>query len=58
MEWCFPPPHHAGTAALAELIACEVDQLYAAERYCGRPAERPDLASLAVSRERSERGDP
>ncbi len=64
-------PAHRTTASLlllAELSGSELDQVYAAERYRDRPAERPDLASLraelarirrkgfAVDRERSERG--
>lgn len=64
------PAHRttAGLLLLAELSGSELDQVYAAERYRDRPAERPDLASLraelarirrkgfAVNRERSERG--
>lgn len=64
------PAHRttAGLLLLAELHGPELDQVYAAERYHDRPAERPDLASLhaelarirrkgfAVNRERSERG--
>jgi DNA-binding IclR family transcriptional regulator len=64
------PAHRttAGLLLLAELSGSELDQVYAAERFRDRPAERPDLASLrtelarirrkgfAVNRERSERG--
>jgi DNA-binding IclR family transcriptional regulator len=64
------PAHRttAGLLLLAELPEPELNLLYAEERYAGRPAERPDLASLrtelarvrrkgfAVNRERSERG--
>jgi DNA-binding IclR family transcriptional regulator len=64
------PAHRttAGLLLLAELPGSELDQVYAAERYRDRPAERPGLASLraeltrvrrdgfAVNRERSERG--
>lgn len=64
------PAHRttAGLLLLAELSNPELDEVYAAERYAGRPAERPDLASLrtelrrvrrkgfAVNSERSERG--
>ena len=64
------PAHRitAGLLLLPELSGSELDQVYVAERYRDRPAERPDLASLrtelarirrkefAVDRERSERG--
>ena len=64
------PAHRttAGLLLLAELTGAELDQVYAAERYRDRPAERPDLASLrtelarvrrqgfAVNAGRSERG--
>jgi DNA-binding IclR family transcriptional regulator len=64
------PAHRttAGLLLLAELTGAELDQVYAAERYRDRPAERPDLAGLrtelarvrrqgfAVNSERSERG--
>ncbi|WP_435135275.1 IclR family transcriptional regulator [Actinacidiphila sp. bgisy144] len=64
------PAHRttAGLLLLAELTAEELDEVYAAERYRDRPAERPDLARLraelrrlrrngfAVNKERSERG--
>ena len=64
------PAHRttAGLLLLAELSGSELDQVYAAERYRDRSAERPDLALLrtelarirrkgfAVNRERSERG--
>ena len=64
------PAHRttAGLLLLAELTGAELDQVYAAERYRDRPAERPDLAALrtelarvrrqgfAVNSERSERG--
>ena len=64
------PAHRttAGLLLLAELTGAELDQVYAAERYRDRPAERPDLAALrtelarvrrqgfAVNAERSERG--
>jgi DNA-binding IclR family transcriptional regulator len=44
--WC--PAHRttAGLLLLAELSGSELDQVYAAERYRDRPAERPHLASL------------
>jgi DNA-binding IclR family transcriptional regulator len=64
------PAHRttAGLLLLAELPQPELDEVYAAHRYAGRPGERPDLAWLraelararrkrfAVNRERSERG--
>lgn len=57
----------AGLLLLAELSDAELDNVYAQERYAGRPDERPDLVTLrvdlarirrngfAVNRERSER---
>jgi DNA-binding IclR family transcriptional regulator len=64
------PAHRttAGLLLLAELSESELERVYAAERYQGRPGQRPDLASLrteltrvrrkgfAVNRELSERG--
>lgn len=64
------PAHRttAGLLLLAELPEPELDEIYAAHRYAGRPGERPDLTRLraelarirrkrfAVNRERSERG--
>jgi DNA-binding IclR family transcriptional regulator len=64
------PAHRTtpGLLLLAGLSQSELDQLFAAERYHDRPADRPNLASLrtelarirrqgfAVNRERSERG--
>jgi DNA-binding IclR family transcriptional regulator len=64
------PAHRttAGLLLLAELPEAELDEVYAAHRYAGRPSERPDLTRLraelarirrkrfAVNRERSERG--
>ena len=64
------PAHRttAGLLLLAELPEPELDEVYAAHRYAGRPGERPDLTRLraelarvrrkrfAVNRERSERG--
>jgi hypothetical protein len=56
------PRTTAGLLLLAELSGSELDQVYAAERYRDRPAERPGLSSLrirrkgfAADRERSER---
>ncbi|MGW0882562.1 IclR family transcriptional regulator [Streptomyces sp. NPDC002671] len=64
------PAHRttAGLLLLADLSDEELEQVYAAERYRDRPADRPDLVRLrtelrrlrrngfAVNRERSERG--
>ncbi|MFD5122151.1 IclR family transcriptional regulator [Streptomyces sp. NPDC058385] len=64
------PAHRttAGVLLLADLSDEELDEVYAAERYRDRPADRPDLARLhtelkrvrrngfAVNKERSERG--
>ena len=64
------PAHRttAGLLLLAELPEPELDEIYAAHRYAGRPGERPDLTRLraelarvrrkrfAVNREGSERG--
>ncbi|MFB4315005.1 IclR family transcriptional regulator [Actinomadura sp. 21ATH] len=64
------PAHRttAGLLLLAELSGEELEEVYAAERYRGRPADRPDLGRLraelkrlrrngfAVNKERSERG--
>ncbi|MFF4081577.1 IclR family transcriptional regulator [Streptomyces sp. NPDC001777] len=64
------PAHRttAGLLLLAELSDEELEEVYAAERYRDRPADRPDLARLrtelkrlrsngfAVNKERSERG--
>ncbi|MFF7441886.1 IclR family transcriptional regulator C-terminal domain-containing protein [Streptomyces sp. NPDC008122] len=57
------PAHRttAGLLLLAELSDAELDEVYAAERYRERPADRPDPDRLrrngfAVNRGRSERG--
>ena len=64
------PAHRttAGLLLLAELSDADLADVYAADRYASRPAERPDLAALraelarirrtgfAVNSERSERG--
>ncbi|MEU1705330.1 IclR family transcriptional regulator [Streptomyces sp. NPDC005706] len=64
------PAHRttAGLLLLADLSDAELQEVYAAERYHDRPADRPDLARLrtelerlrrtgfAVNQERSERG--